>query len=164
MMNYTLLREMLIYNPETGIFVWKIGRKGRGTKAGAIAGSIKKGRVYIGISNKAYFAHRLAWLYMIGEWPKYQIDHINGDTTDNRWVNLRDVDQFTNQQNQRKAHNDNQWGLLGVRKCIACKTKPYYAGITVDGFYVHLGYFPTSEEAHDAYLNAKRKLHRGCTI
>ena len=96
--NHTALTDALYYNEQFGIFVWRKGRQG--IKAGSIAGSIN-GRGYVGVTIDRinYLAHRLAWFYVNGEWPKLSIDHINHTKTDNRLSNLRDVGQSENSRN-----------------------------------------------------------------
>lgn len=155
-----LLLKELNYNPETGIFV-RIA-EGRGRKFGTFAGCPhpETGHVSIAIAGKEYKAHRLAWLYVYGSLPDMVVDHINGNPLDNRICNLRQVSQQENTQNQRKAKSNSLSGLLGVNS----KPERHRARICVDGKNVHLGYFKTKEEAHQAYLVAKRKLHKGCTI
>lgn len=91
------LREMLCYDSETGIFTWRETRHWRALK-GTVAGGCSHQRGYraIRINYRSYLAHRLAWLYVYGEWPSKEVDHINGDTADNSIKNLR---QCTRQQN-----------------------------------------------------------------
>lgn len=98
--NVTLerLKEVLDYNPETGVFVWKekLNRRGsdgtRGNK-GAIAGRKSNGYIYIGINKKAYLAQRLAWFYMIGEWPKWILRFKDEDRSNIRFTNLYAAEQ-----------------------------------------------------------------------
>ena len=119
----------------------------------------------IRVGGARHYAHRLAWLFATGEWPKETIDHINGDRGDNRIANLRDVPRRINCENQRKARSVNRVGLLGVSRATGNRPgKPYTAFIGVRGKSVGLGYFPTAELAHEAYLAAKRRLHEGCSI
>lgn len=99
---------------------------------------------------------------MTGDWPRGHIDHINGETMDNRWSNLRDVDRYCNLQNQRTAHVDNFCGKLGVT--YSKKRNRYSATMTLRGYRVYIGSFGSAEEAHEAYLVAKRVLHDGATI
>lgn len=158
------LRELLHYEPGTGDFVRRVSRTGRGSAAGAIAGSLNRnGYVIIGVDGGLFRAHRLAWLHMTGEWPEQHIDHIDGIRNNNRWANLRDVSRAINAQNQRAAHARNKSsGLAGVswnEKCANWK-----ASLQADGKKRHIGYFKDSGEAHMAYLEAKRRLHPGCTI
>lgn len=122
--------------------------------------------VYLTVDEQRYKAHRVAWALHYGEWPKGAIDHINGDGADNRIANLRDVDTRTNQQNQRRAKSNNSTGWLGVYFAPkGYRRKRFRAGIARgDGTYWTIGYFATAEEAHAAYVEAKRKLHAGCTI
>lgn len=153
------VRELMDYDPQTGEFTWKVtsGKARKGAKAGSVG---VWGYLLICLRGRPWPAHRLAWLHVHGEWPKGQIDHINGVRTDNRLANLRDVSQSVNMQNQRKATKRSSTGILGV----------YVAG---PGFMVRLqknrkmhyiGFFMSKEEAEEAYVQAKRKLHEGCTI
>ena len=149
------VRELLSYDPETGFFTWLLARGC--VPAGAIAGSIDNRRVRFGVDGRYYLAHRLAWLWMTGEWPTADIDHIDGDPANNRWSNLRDVNRSTNVQNVRRARKNNKAGLLGVSP----HGKSWRAVIGVEGKRINVGTFETPQLAHDAYLNAKRALHAG---
>jgi hypothetical protein len=114
----------------------------------------------IDVAKKQYFAHRLVWAFYHGVWPRFEIDHINGEKQDNRIENLRDVSRQTNKQNIRKANRNNN-GLLGTHLYANGRWK---ASINIDGVNTHLGYFDTTEIAHEAYLAAKRKHHAGSTL
>lgn len=152
------LREMLEYVPETGKFVR--ARDVVGRKAGSEAGSLDTtGYIRIGVANRVHLAHRLAFLYMTGEWPEEHVDHINGVRTDNRWVNLRPASKSVNMQN-RRAKSGNAAGLLGVSR----NGGRWSARIHTSSGPKHLGTYSTPEEAHQVYLDAKRVLHAGCTI
>jgi hypothetical protein len=128
---------------------------------GAPVGSVNAdGYVHVYFRGKYHKAHRLVWLHVTGEWPTTELDHINGDRSDNRFENLRPVTRECNMQNQRRARSDNAAQVLGVhRKC-----RRYQARIGVDGKNIHLGTFDTAEEAHAAYVAAKRVLHVGGTL
>jgi hypothetical protein len=159
------LRELLDYNPETGIFT-RLAHRCAAAPAGSIAGYLNPdGYTWFMVDRETYLAHRLAWLYMTGNWPAGLIDHINGVKTDNRIENLRDVSMSVNKQNARKARSDcrNSGGLAGAYLDRRYGGK-WFSNITVSGRRKHLGYFDTPEEAHAAYLEAKRRLHAGCTI
>lgn len=157
------LKEVLNFDPETGIFTWLINtgkKQKKGKEAGCIS-SISGYRV-IGIDKRIYTAHRLAIFFINGIWPDHT-DHINGERSDNRINNLRDVSASMNSQNQRRARVDNKTtGLLGVHKCK--DSKWFYARIQVNRTVIRLGRFVTAELAHAAYLEAKRLHHPGCTI
>jgi hypothetical protein len=154
------LRNLLSYNPDTGEFIW-IVRPSKAVKNGDIAGVIdKRGYRTIGIKGKIYKAHRLAWLYVHGSLPTGLIDHINGDKSDNKIQNLRDVFADGNSQNIRKPNKRNKSGFLGV---IFFQNK-WRASITVNSKTQWLGDYSTPEEAHAAYLGAKRLHHAACTI
>ena len=155
------LKELLDYDQETGVFVRRIVPRSSRVQIGAIAGTLKKrGYLVIGIDNSIYMAHRLAWLYVYGKFPDNGIDHINGVRNDNRIVNLRDVTQKINIQNQRLARSDNKLGMLGV----STRRGKFMAQININGIRTYLGDFEIAEDAHEAYLAAKRKFHLGCTI
>ena len=154
------LRSILAYDADTGVFT-RLVRTGHRVKVGDVAGS-KNGLGYIAISvvGRARYAHRLAWLYMHGEWPAGDIDHIDGNPSNNAIANLRDVSHRVNQQNRRRAQSNNTSGFLGAAR----KRKRWQAIISVDGKLRRLGTFDTPAEANAAYLEAKRLLHPGCTI
>ena len=160
MLTYERLREVLHYDPETGVFT-RLVRTSNRIKVGDVAGcSAGDGYVQIRVDGVRYLAHRLAFLWMTGEWPRDMIDHINGVRDDNRFANLRPATRAENMQNQRRAMSNSQTGLLGVTRV----GKRFMATIQVDGRKIHIGTFDTPEQAHEAYLAAKRRLHPGCTI
>ena len=160
MLTQTRLKEILHYNPETGMFVRRI--KQSGVKQGKISGSLtKEGYLVTSIDQKTYKCHRLAWLYINGEWPIGQIDHINGNRSDNQIKNLRDVAKQQNAENQRKAQRSNKsTNVLGTWK----NGNGFAARISHNNIKVYLGTFATIEEARAAYIASKRLLHVGCTI
>lgn len=153
------LKKLLSYDACTGRFIW---RENRGVKncGGKIAGSDRHGYWVIRVESHLCAAHRLAWLYVHGHWPSGYVDHINGDSLDNRIANLRDVSHVVNMQNQRSATAHSQTGLLGCHP----QGNKFQAEIKVDGRIKYLGIFKTAQEGHEAYLKAKRLLHEGCTI
>jgi hypothetical protein len=158
------LREMFHYDPLTGEFTYAItiprtASAGRKVSRRPDSG----GYVGLGIEGRDYRLHRLAWLYVHGEWPRGVIDHLNGDRTDNRIANLRDVPVKLNAQNTRRAPVHNLSGLQGVWSPRGTN-KRFSAYIIADGVRQRIGYFPTAAEAHTAYIAAKRRLHEGCTI
>lgn len=156
------LTAALSYDPRDGLFRW-IAPPNQSIRRGEVAGSKhpRYGYIRIGVDGRYYMAHRLAWLYVCGRWPEHHIDHINGDRADNRIENLRDVTSSVNSQNQRKAHPNNKGsGLLGVSQ----NHWKWTARIKVGGRQLNLGTYDAPEEAHAAYLTAKRQLHEGCTL
>lgn len=158
------VRGLLDYNPDTGVFTRRVATGGRyGAAVGSVAGTLSDGGyLMISVRSKQYRAHRLAWLYMTGEWPANEIDHRNGVRTDNRFNNLRDVTTQVNQQNRRVATKRSSTGLLGAS--WSKREGAYVARIWINGRYRSLGHFLTAEAAHRAYLQAKRSHHEGCTI
>lgn len=127
----------------------------------------KSGYRFVRIRTKEYAEHRLIWFLYYGRWPKYHIDHINGDKLDNRIENLRDVPAAINAMNVRKAREGTRMNTpLGVVYIPAkkAKTPKYRATISINGVAKSLGKYHTPEEAHQVYLEAKRRLHSGCTI
>lgn len=104
------LRELLHYDPQTGIFTWRVTRGN--LKACSRAGSMKEdGYIRVCIGERRYHAHRLAWLYVTGDWPVEEIDHINRNKADNRFTNLRPATRSTNEQNRRWNVNITAEGL-----------------------------------------------------
>lgn len=154
------LREVLHYEPTTGVFRWikKPSLKGK-VKIGSVAGTVgERGRVIITIDYGKYRAHRLAVLYMTGAWPQGDVDHKK--TRSNAWHNLRDVTRSVNMQNRCSPQSNNTTGFLGVSRA---GTK-FRARIKYEGRQHHLGRFDTPELAYAAYVAVKRKKHDGNTI
>ena len=107
------LRSSLLYDENTGLFIRRVNAGGQ--KAGVVAGTVKPaGHVEVSVGGHIYKAHRLAWFYVNGKWPKGLIDHINGIRSDNRIKNLRDVSDAVNQQNRRRALANSISGILVV--------------------------------------------------
>ena len=155
------LRELLVYDPTTGIFTRSASVIGPGRKVGRVAGSDNgQGYIKLAVDGRFYRAHRLAFLYMTGSWPLGEVDHINGVRSDNRWGNLRDVSGADNTHNQRLPHKNNTSGFLGVRR----SGRKFRAFIGSNNARIYLGVFDTPELAHFAYLEAKRRIHASCTI
>src|SRR6516164_5569119 len=142
------LREQLDYNPETGVFTWKVNRYG--VTIGAEAGNVRNdGYILISVLNKRYLAHRLAWLYSNGEWPTSDLDHINGQRFDNRIANLRLANRKQSVAN-RGPRCDNKLGMKGVYRV----GDRFVARIKISGRNIYLGTFDTAEEANEAYRRA----------
>ncbi len=145
------LRQVTEYDAQTGLFR-RIEHHCRATKGWYAGHKGTHGYFALSIDGKVYRAHRLAWLYTHGVWPSGQIDHINRCRTDNRLVNLRDVNQSENQINAG-AMRTNKCGLRGV------SWKPdmasWRATIKRNGHCTHIGYFDTAQEAHAAYLKER---------
>lgn len=152
------LKELLNYDPETGIFTW-LNPLSFCVQAGSIAGWIdKRGYVFIRVNGKLMAAHRLAWLYVRGCWSEFDIDHIDGDPSNNKLRNLREATRSENNQNRSKFGRSSV-GLIGVSYNPKCTNNPYQAAIKSCGKRLYLGSFPTQEDAYSAYLKAKSELH-----
>lgn len=158
MITQARLKELLHYDPDTGVFtrIGIAGRNGSTRSVGSVAGSVSKstGYVRIMVDYREYLAHRLAWLYMTGKWPSLKIDHRNTVKTDNRWVNLREATDVQNSSN-RKVKANSASGLKGVTK----RGSKWYAAIKVNGEFKHLGCFATPELAAKAYTDAANQIH-----
>ncbi len=149
-------RELLTYDPESGEFR-RLVRKPK-APIGSVAGCIAPdGYQHIMIDYMRYKAHRLAWFVMTGSWPQGDIDHIDGDPGNNRFANLRDATVNENMQNRRRANRNNRGGLLGTSWHKAANK--WRADIVLDHKQTYLGLFETAEDAHAAYLTAKRQMH-----
>lgn len=149
------LKEHLSYDPETGIFL-RVKNAGR-FKAGNVLGTRHStGYIVIRIENKLYKAHRLAWLYVHGEFPDLRIDHINRNGCDNRLENLRLVTQKQNSENRSLGKN-NTSGHPGVDWFP--KLRKWRARITVNYKGLHIGYFTNIEDAVEAYKDYAARFH-----
>jgi len=155
-------RQLLDYNPETGILTWRhldrsqcaseMAWRAKSRVFGSVAGSIAvNGYRSIAIGAKRYYAHRLAWLIMTGGWPTDDIDHRNGDRDDNRWSNIRAASRSQNHQNRvgREDTGASWHERMGRWRAV----------ITLDKKQKHVGYFDTEEEAVAAYREAKALYH-----
>lgn len=140
-------RCALDYDPLTGVFRWRVGRRLAGKVAGA---KTNHGYIRINVDHKLRYAHRLAWLITYGEWPSF-VDHINGQRDDNRIANLRST---TNQNNVRNRRGHGRY-LKGVS--FEKRTLRWVAQICVDYRRIGLGTFATEIEAHEAYMAAARR-------
>jgi len=144
------LKQLLDYDPETGLFSRLSGWRGK--KVGTIDA---KGYVRICVDYSIFRAHRLAWIYMTGEIPDDQIDHVNGDRSDNRWANLRSATQSQNQFN-RSVRSENCTGMKGV---TLQPNGTYRAQIFIEGKLKCLGRHKTADEAKAAYNAAAMIIH-----
>jgi hypothetical protein len=159
-LTYERARELLSYDPDTGLFAWNGSRRGQGTRPGVwFAGTATSstGHQRIWVYGRFYQAHRLAWLLTYGRWPSEQIDHRNGDGRDNRLENLRECTAAENNQN-RALSRANTSGFMGVSWCAIRQS--WRAGIRLQGRLWHLGYHKNPEAAYEAYLDAKSRLHQ----
>lgn len=148
------LKEVLHYDPDTGVWTWRIWMGARAPK-GARAGCVtSEGYRHIRVDRRLYLAHRLAVLYMTGEWPTETVDHKNVTPGDDRWENLRNA---TGSQNIANSHTrcDSSSGLKGVS--WHRQAKRWKAQIQTSGKKRHLGLFATREAAHEAYCVAAAK-------
>lgn len=147
------LRELLRYNPGTGEFYWRKSRKNNSIPAGSAAGSLDgRGYVQIHINGKRWKAHRLAWVYMSGEQPVGEIDHIDGNRANNIWSNLRPASHKQNGENI-KLRADNTSGFRGV--CFDKRRGRWMSKVEHHKKQYNLGYFDTAELAARA-ARAKR--------
>lgn len=155
------LRRVLEYLPNTGEFRRIEVHRKHPQYFGKVTGWLtSSGYQSIQVDGCKFMAHRLAFLYMTGRWPPEDIDHIDGDRSNNRWANLRPTSRAVNLQNQRRARSNNIAGFLGVK----LHRKRFQARIRVNKKEIYLGVFDTPEQAHAAYIEAKRRLHPGNTL
>lgn len=153
MIEHARLLELLDYSPDTGVFTRKIGSRNR--RAGSVAGSNSHGYREIKLDRKKYLAHRLAWFYVHGSWPKCLIDHIDMDRSNNRISNLREATHSTNKANRPRPAN-NKSGIKGVS--FYKPTQKWQASICRQYKQTHLGFFESKESAAEAYRAAAGRL------
>lgn len=156
------VRQLLEYDPQTGILRWRrntLRSKDWNTRyAGRVTGCLERRChcLQVRLNDTLYLAHRLAWLIVTGEWPTAEIDHINGDRADNRWDNLREATRGQNMFNRAKLAN-NTSGFPGVR------FRPHHgkweARITVSRKTVWRAYALTAQEAAALRREALPKFH-----
>ena len=167
------LCECLAYDPPTGVLIWRerplthfaderAHKSWLARFAGKHAGAISDGYIIIAIMyNSIHFrpkAHRIAWALTTGTWPATEIDHRNGNPSDNRFDNLRPATKAEQQQNISARKTNQSGGLLGAS--FFKRTGRWSSQICISGRKTHLGFFSTKEEAHAAYLKAKKELHQ----
>lgn len=180
--DHATLIELIDYNAETGIFTWK-PRDSRDTRwfkkewhgrawntryAGQPVwghdrhrvcpdGTQVRHQIVMGVLGRRYLAHRLAWFWVHGRWPKKTIDHKNGNPADNRLANLREATQSQQNQN-RRVQSRNQTGRKGVFYYPGGRIRPYVAKLGHNGRQITLGWFADPDEAHRAYVAKAKEL------
>jgi hypothetical protein len=149
------LRSILYYDPSTGVMTWRV-RVADSVRVGDQAGHIDdKGYVRISIGNRQRRAHRLAWFYVTGEWPKGSIDHKDTNRANNAWSNLRLATNSQNGSNTAK-YRTNTSGFKGVSRRANGR---FLASIQHRKRKLHIGVYDTPEEAHAAYCRKAAELH-----
>jgi hypothetical protein len=155
MLTQARVKEVLLYEPDTGVLTWRIQR-GR-QKAGSRAGRVHHtGYREVVVDNVLYREHRVIWLWMTGSWPDDECEHKNHNRSDNRWENLRAATRAQNMQNL-SSHPRNTSGYVGVS--FHKVRGKWRANIRHLGKSIHLGHFDTAQEANLAYIAAKQKWH-----
>lgn len=151
-----------IFDYDDGTLRWKDSLSGKSRIRGAAAGYVNgDGYIVVETGGKAVAAHRIVWLMHHGVWPQGEIDHLNGVRNDNKIENLRDVERLTNTENRRSASRHSRSGWLGVEQL---KSGQFRARIRSRGTLHELGIFSSGEDAHSAYVEAKRRIHAGNTL
>ena len=144
------LHSLLAYDAQSGALMWRKTRKLAGT-------ADRDGYRCLFVDGTKFFAHRIAWAWHYGEWPRNDLDHIDGSRQNNAIANLRLSPSVRfNSQNRRKAMATNKLGILGV-KAVGRKFQAF-----IDSRYI--GTFESAQAAHEAYVSAKRLLHEACTL
>ena len=153
------LKQLLSYDSNSGVFTWLVSKNSYGgkVKIGDVAGHTNKnGYCEIRLNGKLYLGHRLAWFYVNKKWPPSEIDHINGNPSDNCIGNLRCVTSSQNKQNT-KLRSDNSSGRKGVS--WGKSVNKWVARIGIDGKYKHLGCFDDIQDAIAARAAAEKIYH-----
>jgi hypothetical protein len=158
------LRSLMTYDPLTGVLTWipqPKRRHGKQWPTGVAGSKTAQGYLSVCINRRHYPAHRICWLHYYGKWPEQFIDHINGERTDNRISNLRDVSAKVNNENRHRPRRNTRSGILGVN---AYPNGKFTASLKYDGIQHHLGTFDSAEEARAVYLTEKAKHHKGAAF
>lgn len=148
------LKKRCFYDPIKGRFFYHTGGRGRRDNL-EMGGLDAHGYGQVNIRGTVYKEHHLVWLYMTGEWPKHQIDHINHQRRDNRLENLRCVDNMENHLN-RPMQKNNTSGFVGVALCK--RTGRYEAYITSSGLRIRLGRFSLIQDAINRRMEANKEF------
>lgn len=157
--SYDRLIELVDYDCETGLFTRKKA-VGRSFKGRVLGYQNNNGYIAFTLDSKKYYAHRLAWLFVHKKFPVHDVDHIDGNRTNNKIANLRDVPRSLNLENSTKAKSSNKsTGLIGAY--LDKKTGKFTSRIQVNKQDKYLGYYETAQLAHEAYMSAKKQLHKG---
>lgn len=146
--------DFLTYNPHDGTFTWKVtrGKAVKGRPAGYVS---KRGYIQIGVGRRLYLAHRLAWFFTYGGWPSKNVDHRDGDPTNNAISNLRLANQMENTNNSKLGKN-NKSGYKGV--CWDTRNRCWLAHLKHNYKHVLFKRFKKIGDAVEAVESA-RKLH-----
>ncbi len=141
------LRHDLDYEPYTGVFTRKTG-----PRSGQQAGTIHEGYIRIRVAGRRYRGHRLAFLWMTGEFPSEEVDHTNGARDDNRWANLRPAS---------RSENNCNTAARGEMKGASyhARHKTWQVRVQKHGRRLFVGEFKTKEEAHAAYCRTAMAMH-----
>lgn len=151
------LMRWLRYDEDSGLFYWK-ARPANRCYVGDLAGHINgKGYREIELRGRVYQAHRLAWLFENGEWPIDEIDHKDGNRSNNRIGNLREATINQNQHNRKKWRRNTSSRFKGVS--LHKQTGKWQVNIQLDGCRSYLGLYDSEEIAHQIYKNAADRLH-----
>lgn len=145
--SYELAHKMFSYDSETGLLKRTMTVSSRAIRGMTISTINLQGYVVVRFENKLQLVHRLIWLMQTGEWPTLQIDHINGNSRDNRWVNLRHVSRAVNLQNKAAPSGGVYYARRDARWIAECR---------VDGVRKVLGSSPSRAAAELIYKTWKR--------
>src|SRR5437868_14919873 len=146
-----LVRRLFDYDPETGHLTHKPGKTH--WRPGVVGSLNEFGYLRLGIASQLYYAQRVVWLHFYGQWPKWQVDHINDNRSDNRIANLRDVDRATNGLNRHRSAASS--GIVGAQ---ATNNGRFQCYVKYKGTRLYLGKFDTPEEAGAARSAALKDL------
>jgi hypothetical protein len=161
LISHARLLALFRYDAETGVFT-RLAPTNRHAAGPINTVGNRQGYLRLYIDGRRYQQHRLAFFYVNGRWPGAIVDHKHGDKAANAIDQIREADKVVNGQNRKTANSNNRLGLMGVcPKVRKDGSTVYKAQIRADGRVQHLGTFSLPTEAHNAYLNAKRRLHPG---
>jgi hypothetical protein len=159
MITYEIAKALFNYDPETGLLTWKFSSQSikEGAEVGTYDKTPKSNTRYrkVSVFRENYKVHRIIWLMQTGDWPKGDVDHIDGDGLNNKWENLRDI---THSQNLMNAavRSDSTSGYKGVS--YDSRRDKWYAYINIDGKRKMLGRHRTMQEAITARRDAEQDL------